>query len=231
MAAPDVLDHEIPILAMPRPEVPDLEVPDLEVIDDAAVARAALDPIRARMLAVLASPGSATTLATSLPLTRQQANYHLRVLEEHGLVRLVEQRQRRGLTERVMVATARSYALSPATLGDSAADPARTDRLSTRYLVAVASRMLREVGDLARRADRAGKSLPTLTIDTEIRFATAADRAAFTAELAETVQRLAAHYHDEAAPRGRWHRLIVAAHPSPARPDARATPAPMEEST
>lgn len=220
MTVPEVLD----------PDVSDPEVLDLDVIDDPAVARAALDPIRSQILALLASPGSATTLASSLPITRQQANYHLRVLEEHGLVRLVEERQRRGLIERVMVATARSYALSPAALGESATDPARIDRLSTRYLVAVAARLVREVGDLARRADRAGQSLPTLTIDTEIRFATAADRAAFTAELAETVQRLAARYHDESAPRGRWHRLIVAAHPSP-HPTPAPRHAPTEEST
>ena len=211
------------------------ELLDLEVIEEPAAARAALDPIRSQILALLASPGSATTVAASLPLTRQQANYHLRVLEEHGLVRLVEERPRRGLVERVMVATARSYALSPVALGDSGADPARMDRLSTRYLVAVAARMLREVGDLARRADRAGQSLPTLTIDTEIRFATAADRAAFTAELAETVQRLAARYHDDAAPRGRWHRLVVAAHPSPAAhhstPDQHPTSPTTEEPT
>lgn len=220
MTVPEVLD----------PDVSDPEVLDLDVIDDPAAARAALDPIRSQILALLASPGSATTLASALPITRQQANYHLRVLEEHGLVRLVEERQRRGLIERVMVATARSYALSPAALGDSAPDPARIDRLSTRYLVAVAARLLREVGDLARRADHAGQSLPTLTIDTEIRFATAADRAAFTAELAEAVQRLAARYHDESAPRGRWHRLIVAAHPSP-RPTPAPRHAPTEEST
>ncbi len=44
----------------------------------------------------------------------------------------------------------------------------------------------------------------------------AADRAAFTAELATAVQALAARYHDESAPNGRWHRLVVAAHPRPA---------------
>ncbi len=204
---------------------------DLDVIDDPAVARAALDPVRARILSSLASPGSATSLAETLGLPRQQINYHLRVLEQHGLVRLVEERPRRGLVERVMVATARSYALSPTTLGDGGADPDRTDRWSTRYLVAVAARMLREVGELARRADRAGQALPTLTIDTELRFASAADRAAFTAELADAVQRLASRYHDESAPRGRWHRLVVAAHPSlpgtrhPDTPSNASTPA------
>ena len=187
--------------------------PDLDVIDDADTARIALDPIRSRLLTLLSEPGSATTLAPAVSMTRQQVNYHLRVLEDHGLIRLVEERPRRGLTERVMVATARSYVVAPL-LGDDGADPTRTDRLSSRYLVAVGARMVREVAELARRADRAGRTLPTLTIDTEIRFGSAADRAAFTAELTDAVHHLAAKYHDESTTGGRWHRLVVAAHPT-----------------
>jgi hypothetical protein len=114
-----------------------------------------------------------------------------------------------------MVASAASYVVSPGALGESAPDPARTDRLSARYLVALAARMVREVADLARHSDAAGQSLATLGIDTEIRFASAADRAAFTAELTNTVTDLVGRYHDESAPRGRWHRLVIAAHPFP----------------
>lgn len=195
----------------------EVDVADLDVLDDPAVVIAALDPMRAKILSLLAEPGSATSVASALGLPRQKVNYHLRALEDHGLVRLVEERPRRGLVERVMVATARSYVASPAAFGDSAADPARTDRLSSRYLVAVAARMVREVADLARRADAARKPLATLAIDTEIRFASAADRAEFTHDLASAVAALASRYHDERASGGRWHRVIVAAHPSPAR--------------
>ncbi|MEZ5217822.1 MAG: helix-turn-helix domain-containing protein [Ilumatobacteraceae bacterium] len=138
----------------------DVEVIEVGVIEDPAAARAALDPIRARVLSALVEPGSATSLATRLGLPRQQLNYHLRILEEHGLVRLVEERPRRGLTERIVVASARSYAVSPDALGECGADPARADRLSTRYLVAVAARMIREVADLARRAEASGRTLP-----------------------------------------------------------------------
>jgi DNA-binding transcriptional ArsR family regulator len=190
-------------------------VRDLDVIDDPAVAVAALDPVRAKILATLAEPGSATTVALALGLSRQKVNYHMRTLEAHDLVRLVEARPKRGLTERVMVASARAYVLSPVTLGENAADPTRTDRLSTRYLIAVAARMVREVAQLARLADNAGKPLATLAIDTEIRFASATERAAFTAELTTAVTALTSKYHDETASRGRWHRVIVAAHPSP----------------
>ena len=189
---------------------------DLEVLDRRDAAAAVLDPIRSQILAVLVEPGSATTVAAELGLTRQKVNYHLRALEEQGLVRLVAERPRRGLTERVVVASARSYVLAPDSLGDIAADPARTDRLSASYLIALGARLVREVAGLARRADEAGKPLATLAIDTEIRFASASDRAAFTAEPTDTVTGPPRPYHGERAPRGRWHRLIVAAHARPA---------------
>jgi DNA-binding transcriptional ArsR family regulator len=189
---------------------------DVEVIDDPADAVVALDPVRARLLAELAEPGSATTLAGKVGLARQKVNYHLRTLEAHGLVEVVEERRHGGLTERFLVATAASYVVSPGALGEAATDPRRAaDRLSARYLVALAARIVSEVGDLARRAERAGKRLPTFSLDTEVRFGSAADRAAFTDELAAAVAGLVARYHDEAAPRGRRHRLVVAAHPLP----------------
>ena len=71
---------------------------------------------------------------------------------------------------------------------------------------------------LLRRAREIGKRLPTLSLDTEIRFRSAADRAAFSNELTETITRLAARYHDEAAPGGRAHRLVIVAHPLPQEP-------------
>jgi len=189
---------------------------DVDVIDDPAAAVVALDPVRARLLAELGEPGSASTLARKVGLARQKVNYHLRALEGHGLVELVEERPRRGLTERVLVATAASYVVSPAAMGEAAPDPERaSDRVSARYLIALAARIVREVGDLVHRADRADKRLATLALDTEIRFRSAAERAAFTDDLTAAVTRLVSRYHDESAPRGRWHRLMVAAHPRP----------------
>lgn len=189
---------------------------DLEVIDDPAAAMVALDPIRARLLAELAEPGSAASLAGRMGLARQKVNYHLRALEAHGLVRPVEERRWGGLVERRVVATAASYVVSPAALGVAANDPERaTDRLSARYLIALAARVVREVGELLRGSKEQGKQLATLAVDTEVRFRSPAERAAFTAELTQAITGLVARYHDEAAPGGRAHRLIVVAHPSP----------------
>src|SRR5918994_1483767 len=71
---------------------------------------------------------------------------------------------------------------------------------------------VREVGPLARRAGASGKRLPTLTIDTQIGFRSAADRAAFADDLTAAVLDLAARYHHDD---GRPHRLVVAPPPPP----------------
>lgn len=187
---------------------------ELTVIDDPAAAGVSLDPIRARLLAALAEPGSATTLAAVVGLTRQKVNYHLRTLEQHGLVELVEERRRGNMTERVMQATAASYVISPSTLGAVAPDPRRApDRLSARWLIAVAARTVREVGELLAGAAKANKHLATLAMDGEVRFASAADRAAFAEELTAAITALVARYHDDRAPDGRPHRVVVAVHP------------------
>src|SRR3954463_3512831 len=134
---------------------------DVTVIDDPAAAEVSLDPVRARLLAELAEPGSASTLAARVGLTRQKANYHLRALERHGLVELVEERRKGNCTERVFQATAASYVISPTALPAVAPDPSRQpDQRSARWLLAVAGRLVREGGELITGASAAGKPPP-----------------------------------------------------------------------
>ena len=187
---------------------------DIQVIDDPAAATVAREPTPSRLLSELAAPASAATLAARIGLARQKVNYHLHTLETHGLVRLHQERNWGGLTERLLVATAASYVISPSALGRVAADPKRNfDRLSASYLIALGARVIREVGNLVRRANEAGKRLATLAVDTEIRFRSARDRAAFSNELTEAITKLVSKYHDESTPGGRAHRLVVVAHP------------------
>ena len=188
---------------------------DVAVIEDPAVAEISLDPVRARLLAELAKPGSATMLAARVGLSRQKVNYHLRTLERHGLVELVEERRKGNVTERLLRASAASYVISPAALADLQPDPAHSpDRLSARWMIALASRLVREVGELVTGATQARKRVATFAMDGEVRFASAADRAAFAEELASAITALVSKYHDETAERGRVHRVIVAVHPS-----------------
>src|SRR4030095_2548506 len=109
---------------------------DVAVIDDPAAAAVSLDPVRARLLAELAAASSGALLAGGVGLARQKVNYHLRELERHGLVELVEERRKGNMTERVMRATAASFVISPSALGAVEPDPGRSpDRLSAPSLL------------------------------------------------------------------------------------------------
>ena len=202
--------------------------PALQVIRDPEPAAALLDPVRQRLLAELRQPNSASGLARRLRLPRQRLNYHLRVLESAGLVELVEERRKGNCTERVVRASARAFVISPEALGPLGLTPDTTpDRLSSAYLIAAAGRTIREVGALEARARREQKRLATLTMEAEVRFASAESRAAFAEELAAVVARLSAKYHDERAPNGRRFRLLTAVHPA-AKPAAAAGSSPTE---
>jgi DNA-binding transcriptional ArsR family regulator len=187
---------------------------EVEVIEDPEAAAVALEPVRARLLAALVEPASAAVLAQRFGEPRQKVRYHLRALADHGLVREVGTRRWGGITERLFVATARSYLVCPTALGPLATDPDRsTDRLSASHLLALAARVVREVGGMLRRATASGQRLATLSIDTEIAFRSAEERAAFSRELATGIAALAARYHAPEVAGSRRHRLFVAAHP------------------
>jgi DNA-binding transcriptional ArsR family regulator len=192
-------------------------VHDVTVIENPRAAEVSLDPMRARLLAELSEPRSATMLAARVGLPRQKVNYHLRALERHGLVELVEERRRGNVTERLLRATAASYVISPLALAAVQPDPARSpDQRSPRWLLAVAARLVRDVGTLVTGAAPAREPVATFAIDGEVRFSSAADRAAFAQELASAVAALVGTYHDERATGG--HRVVVAVHPTPTPP-------------
>ena len=189
---------------------------DIEVITDPAVAVAALDPIRSELLAELTEPASAAILASRLGLPRQKVNYHVRALEACGLVEVADKRKWGGLTERLLVSSAKSFVVSPEALGAVAADPKRSsDQLAASYLVALGARIVREVGDLWKRARKADKHLATLSIDADVCFTSPAARAAFTRELTQAITELVGRYHDASSSGGRRHRLVIVSHPLP----------------
>jgi DNA-binding transcriptional ArsR family regulator len=193
----------------------------VRMVDGVHQAATLLHPMRLRIMETLDRPDSATGLARKLGLPRQKINYHLRELEREGLVTLVEERKKRNCVERVVRAVAQSFLIDPAALGNLAADPSRIrDRFSLAYLVAVAARAIRDLAVIQRRADKAGKPVATLTLQADVRFASAADRNAFAEELAQTVATLAARYHDEKAPDGRLFRCIVGAYPAITKDEA-----------
>jgi DNA-binding transcriptional ArsR family regulator len=183
------------------------------MVSDARKARAALTPLRRKLLERLRRPGSAASLAAELELPRQKLGYHLRVLEEAGLVKLVEERQRRGFVERVLLACADTFVIDPALMqvAERRAGAAQ-DRFASDHLVQTAGHVMRDVARMREAADREGKRLLTLTIEAEVAFATPAEFDTFTEELSAAVAALAQKY--ATAARGRRYRLVAAAHPA-----------------
>lgn len=185
---------------------------DVRVLANAAVVELALDPIRASILEALTDAGSAATVAEVVGLTRQKVNYHLKALEAHGLVELVEERSWGGITERIVRRSARHLVVAPDVLGSAAIDPNEVaDRLSADFLIALNARTVSEVGAIVN-AMAQGPRLPTLSVDAVIGFRSAQDRAAFAAELQSAVAALVARYHHDD---GRPHRLTVSSYPRP----------------
>ncbi len=186
----------------------------VQVVHDPRHAALLAAPLRQRILEALDEPGSASTLAAALGITRQLAAYHVRQLETHGYVKLLREEQRRGCTERIVQRTAQYLVASQEMMGARGLDPHKVkDKFSSGYLIALATRMVREVGEAQSAAEKAGKRLPTLSTDVEIRLRSPQDREAFAEELLGAIATLAAKYHDDRHPDGRTYRVVVGAHP------------------
>ena len=192
----------------------------LDIIDDPARARAALQPIRLRLLHLLERPQSAPQLAKATGMPRQRVLYHLRKLEAQRLVDAHEHGSVGRRIDRSYVRTATSYAIAPKTLGGVAVD-SRTvaDAFSSAYLSAVAGRALNDLAALGRAAAARGKRVPTLTLEADVRFATPGDQRRFADELTTALSTLAAKYHHPDAPQGRTFRVFACGYPAvPSRP-------------
>jgi hypothetical protein len=78
--------------------------------------------------------------------------------------------------------------------------------------------MIHDVTALKHLADETDKRLATIAIQTEVRFATAAEQHAFAYELADTLGQLVTKYHREDAPEGPEFSFTVTGHPTVAPP-------------
>lgn len=195
----------------------------VDLVRDPARAAALLyHPLRLRILAALLEPDSATGVARRMNLPRQTVNYHVRELARARLLARAGRRRRRHLYEQCYVATARGYVLSPELLGKLAADPAQVaDAFSAKYLLGLASKVQAELARSADLAAAAGKRLATLSINTELRFTSPEQRAAFTEGLQRAVVEVAARHSapftkaDGSPAEGRPYRLVVGCYPMP----------------
>jgi DNA-binding transcriptional ArsR family regulator len=187
----------------------------LAVLTSTEQAATLLDPLRLDILARLRTADSSAGVARALGLPRQRVNYHVGELEKAGLLEFVGERRRGNYIERLLQATATQYVIGADALGALGADASEVqDRFSAAYLIASASRTINEVAQLEQAAHAAQKRLPTYTLETEVRFASAEQQSGFASELSECVAALVAKYNDDTAPRGRRFRFVIGGHPA-----------------
>jgi DNA-binding transcriptional ArsR family regulator len=145
-----------------------------------------------------------------MDLPRQRVNYHLRALEDAGLLELVEERPRRGCTERILRTRPGALVVDPTVI-----DGEFTrihDQYAAEHLVNVAAATVRDVARMQAAASGQGKRLLTFTVETEVRFGLPGDVHAFTDELAAAVAAVVARFD---TPGGRPYRMITGGHPAP----------------
>src|ERR1700754_2413978 len=144
--------------------------PQMATVD---LVSAPLSPLRQAVLERLRqAPGSATEVAGALGESRQRVNYHVRALEREGLVELVEERARRGCTERIVRASCHATLVEPSVVGEL---PEDQDRFAADTLLAGGARLVRDVAAARSAAAARGQRLLTFAIEAEIGFSRPAD--------------------------------------------------------
>jgi len=187
------------------------------LVEDAVTARLALTPLRRQLLERLRSPASAATLGSELNIPRQKIGYHLKLLEEAGLIAEAGTRKRRGFTERLMETRSDALIVDPMILAP--ADPDATEKqdvFAAEHLVRTSAGIVRDVSRMREAAREEGSRLLTFTIEADVAFAAPSDIERFAARLTESLSEIAAEFapKGETKGEGRAYRVTIAGHPA-----------------
>jgi len=167
-------------------------------------AEALFKPQRIEVLRQLAEPRTCTEIAGRLGQTPQRVYYHVKRLVEAGLAELVSERRVRGIQEGTYRASARSYWLSPALVGQIGLRRAQ-DEMSLGYLLNLMEEVQADVAAL----DRTAPELPSVGVSGEIRVRPE-ERQRFLADLRTALQDLFTKYGGD---EGDAFKLAVACYP------------------
>jgi DNA-binding transcriptional ArsR family regulator len=166
---------------------------DVLYIEDVDKAMALLKPIRLEILKRLDEPRTCPELADFFDETPQKVYYHVKALENAGLVDKVSERRVRGAVEGSYQASARAYWLAPKLVGQIGGSKAAQDQLSLRILLDLAGEVHDDIGKLGNRS-AVGADVPSLSLSAHIHLPNANRRAEFLQELQEVFKQLARKY-------------------------------------
>ncbi len=169
------------------------------------------NPTRVAMLEALHEPRSAAAVGRELGQTRQRMNYHLKALEQAGLVQRIGTRQNGNFVETLFRATARAFVVSPQVAWSG---PRRLEALRSQHalgtLVGIGEQLQRDAAVLLDRAAYESEQIASAAVSAEVSFDSDAERSAFMREYLEATKDLLDRY---GAKGGKPYRVVLAIHP------------------
>jgi DNA-binding transcriptional ArsR family regulator len=169
-------------------------------------------PTRVAMLEALHKPQSAAAVGRELGQTRQRMNYHLKALEQAGLVERVGTRQNGNFVETLFRAAGRAFVVSPQVAWSG---PRRIEALRSQHalgtLVGIGEQLQRDAAVLLDRAAYENEQIASAAVSAEVSFASDAERSAFMREYLEVTKELLDRY---GAKGDKPYRIVLAIHPT-----------------
>lgn len=191
------------------------EMQEVLYIEDVDQAAALLKPQRIEMLKLMDRPRTCPELGKILGETPQKVYYHVKALQNAGLIEQVGERRVRGTVEGSYQARARSYWLASDLIGQIGGAAIAQDQVSLRHLLSLTEEMRGDIGHLAQQV---GKEIPSLGLSLHVELDDESRRADFMADVQHMAQVLAHKYGataddgDEQPPKPLF-RLVLACYP------------------
>ena len=183
----------------------------VDVIDDPEQVAVLAHPTRVAILNVLRSPHSAAAVARKISESRQKTHYHVKALQDAGLIRLVGERRNGTFVEQLYQSVAPAFLVSPRLVwsGDDHVRALRS-QMPLEHLVTLGEALQRDATALLDRAAFDGDEIPCASVDATVRFRNEETRAAFVREYMEALKPLLKKY---GARTGDEFRVAVAVYP------------------
>lgn len=160
-------------------------------IEDVDQAAALLKPQRIEMLKLMDHPRTCLELGNIFGETPQKIYYHIKALQNAGLVEQVGERRVRGTVEGSYQARARSYWLASDLVGQIGGAAIAQDQASLRHLLSLTEEMRGDIGHLAQQV---GREIPSLGLSLHVELNNESRRADFMADVQKMAQILAHKY-------------------------------------
>lgn len=164
---------------------------DVLYIQEIEQASALMQPLRIQLLRLMSEPRTCTDLGKQVGQSPQRVYYHVKKLEDSGLVDKTEEQRVRGIMEGYYQAKARSYWLSPRLVGRLGGKRSAQEQASLGYLLSLAEEVQNDIG-LLGQLDFG--EIPSLGVSAQIELKDEEERAAFMADVKTMFQELARKY-------------------------------------